>query len=62
MILRDFSYEMRLRECGLTTLKIRRLRGDEIDVFKILNGYENIDNNILFRLRKREELEDMELH
>ena len=31
------------KECGLTTLETRRLRGDQIEVFKILNGYENID-------------------
>ena len=40
--LRDLSYEERLKECGLTTL----LRGDQIEVFKILNGYENIDRNM----------------
>ena len=39
----NISYEMCLRECGLTTLETRRLRGDQIEVFKILNGYENID-------------------
>ena len=42
--LRDLTYEERLKECGLTTL-----RGDQIEVFKILNGYENIDSNIFFR-------------
>ena len=46
--LRNISYEMRLKECGLTTLETRRLRGDQIEVFKILNGYENIDRNIFF--------------
>ena len=54
--LRNITYEMRLKECGLSTLKTRRLRGDQIKVFKILNGYENIDRNIFIGL------EDMELH
>ena len=44
--LRNISYEMHLKECGLTTLETKRLRGDQIEVFKILNGYENIDRNI----------------
>ena len=50
--LRNISYEMRLRECVLTTLETRRLRGDQIEVFKILNGYENIDRNIFFSLKE----------
>ena len=50
--LRDFSYEERLKECGLTTLETRRLKGDQIEVFEILNGYENIDRNRFFSLRK----------
>ena len=53
---------MRVNECGLITLETRRLRGDQIDVFKILNGYENIDRNFIYRSRKREGLEDMELY
>ena len=36
----------------LTTLETRRLRGDQIEVFKILNGYENIDRNMFFSLKK----------
>ena len=39
-------------ECGLTTLETRRLRGDQIEVFKILNGYENIDSNIFFEIKE----------
>ena len=33
-------------------LETRRLRGDQIEVFKILNGYENIDRNMFFSLKK----------
>ena len=44
--LRDLSYEERLKECVLTTLETRRLGGDQIEVFKILSGYVNIDRNI----------------
>ena len=45
--------------CGLTTLETRRLRGDQIEVFKILNRYGNIDRNIFSHSRKIIELEDM---
>ena len=40
LIPRDLRYEEQLKECGLTTLETRSLRGDQIEVFKILNGYE----------------------
>ena len=43
MIQMNISYEMRLQECGVTKLETRRLREDQIVMFKILNGYENID-------------------
>ena len=49
--LRDLSYEEILKECGLTTLEIRRLRGDQIEVFKILNGHENIDPIDIFKIK-----------
>ena len=50
--LRDLSYESRLLQCGLTTLKTRRLRGDQIEVFKIVNGYEDVDRNMFFKLKE----------
>ena len=50
--LRDLSYEECLKECGLTTLETRRLRGDQIEVFRILNGYGNIDRNMFVSLNK----------
>ena len=50
--LRDLSYKSRLLRCGLTTLETRRLRGDQIEVFKIVNGYEDVDRNMFFKLKE----------
>ena len=47
--LRDLSYESRLLQCGLTTLETRRLRGDQIEVLKMVNGYEDVDRNMFFK-------------
>ena len=50
--LKDFCYERpKLKECSLTTLETRRLRGDQVE-FKILNWYENIYRNMFFSLKK----------
>ena len=49
--LRDLNYESRLLQCGLT-LETRRLRGDQIEVFKIVNGYEDVDRNMFFKLKE----------
>ena len=48
--LRDLSYESCLLECGLTTLETRKLRGDQIEVFKMVN--EDIDRNMFFKLKE----------
>ena len=37
--------------CNLTTLETRRMRGDQIEVFKIMHGYEGLDTNMFFRLK-----------
>ena len=29
-----------------------KIKGDQIEVFKILNGYENIDSNIFFEIKQ----------
>ena len=50
--LRDLSYESRLLQCGLITLETSRLRGDQIEVFKVVNGYEDIGRNIFFKLKE----------
>ena len=43
-----YLYEEGLKILGVTTLETRRLRGDLIEVFKILEGYENIDQEVFF--------------
>ena len=37
---------------NLITLETRRLRGDQIEVFKIVNGYEDVDRNMFFKLKE----------
>ena len=49
----NISYEIRLKECGLITLETKRLREDQIEVFKILNGYDgNIDGNMFYSVKE----------
>ena len=43
-------------------IRNQEIERDQIEVFKILNWYENIDRHIFSRSRKREGLEDMEFH
>ena len=42
------TYEEKLKEVGMMSLAQRRVRGDMIEVWKLLNGYEKVDvSNIL---------------
>ena len=48
------SYEDRLREVGLTTLVDRRVRGDMIEVWKILHGNEDVNPGTFFTMAAQE--------
>jgi len=48
--LASMSYEKRLEALKLTSLEKRRLRGDLIEVFKLVTGKENIDCTRLLQL------------
>ena len=47
--LRCFPYKERLRKLRLHSLEVRRLRGQLIEVFKILNGFDNVNSSLLIR-------------
>ena len=44
------SYEEKLEQCGLTLLKDRRLRGDLIQTFKILNQIDDLPISTFFEM------------
>ena len=48
--LRNSSYEERLRKLNMFSLKDRRIRGDLIETFKILKGFDVINQENLFEL------------
>ena len=50
--LRYLSYESRLLQYGLTILETRRLRGDQIEEFKRVKVYEDVDRNMFFKLKE----------
>ncbi|XP_076049540.1 uncharacterized protein LOC143030270 [Oratosquilla oratoria] len=55
--LSELPYNERLDALGLTTLQERRTRGDMIEVFKMLNGYEDIDCSQFLQIEQRERYE-----
>ena len=48
--LKNHSYEERLKALNLTTLETKRLRGDLIEVFKIVKGLDNLNLNNYFEV------------
>ena len=46
--LKGRTYEEKLHECKLTTLQDRRIRGDLIQVWKLLHGKQDVDASIWF--------------
>ena len=47
-----FSYKERLRKTGLISLEKRRVRGDLIQTFKIVKGYDKLDYRNFFEISK----------
>jgi len=47
---KSLSHDERLQKSGLTTLETRRLRGDLIEMFKIINGFDDINYQKNFSL------------
>ena len=54
-------YEIRLNFPSLNSLESRRERGDIIEVFKIMNGYVDVNYNQLFTLRNNDKLKGYSL-
>jgi len=50
--LKDMTYDERLKKLNLPTLAFRRIRGDMIEVFKLLRGVYDTDVRELLPLRK----------
>ena len=46
------TYEERLKNAGLTSLRERRERGDAIEAFKTLNGFNKVKKELWFNVAK----------
>ena len=49
------TYEEKLKDVGLTTLTERRERGDAIEAFKTLNGFNRVDKTQWFEIESEEQ-------
>ena len=47
---RGKTYDEKLLDAGLTTLRERRIRGDMIETYKIMNGFNRVDKNNWFTI------------
>ena len=45
----QLSYAERLQQCRLTTLETKRIRSEQIEVFKIMHGYEGLNKYMFFQ-------------
>ena len=52
---RGATYEEKLKDVGLTTLTERRERGDAIEAFKTLNGFNRVDKDKWFNIETGEQ-------
>jgi ribonuclease P/MRP protein subunit RPP40 len=50
--MKEMSYEERLKFLDMTTLETRRVRGDLIEVFKIMKGLEDVNEEKFFTMDK----------
>ena len=48
------SYEEKLKDVGLTSLADRRERGDAIETFKTMNGFNNVKKEDWFKLEEED--------
>jgi len=53
MCSRKYSYPERLKQIGIASLRDRRLRGDMIEVYKLLAGKEKINYEQFFALAEK---------
>ena len=49
------TYQEKLRDAGLTTLKQRRERGDLIEVYKVMKGFTRVNKHHWFNIQRPEE-------